>query len=160
MRYLLVVLILLTACAPAVDFPATLTAIPTVAPLPSATPAPTWTTQPTYTPYPTYTKAPTYTPLPTLAPVLVTATFTPTPEIDPLFAPHGPGFYLVGVDIAPSIWRSTGSGDGCYWKLTDKAGKTIKNHFGLAGGTAIVTDRVFEVQFDDKCGIWEYLGPT
>ena len=74
-----------------------------------------------------------------------------------LIEPKGDGFYLINIDIAPGIWRSTGTGDSCYWAVTDRTGDIIDNHFGMAGGTAYIPATGFQVEFDD-CGIWEYLG--
>lgn len=105
------------------------------------------------TPKPTRTKSPTNTPRPT-----ATITNTPEPTQDLLFGLHSDGFYLVGVDIAPGVWRSTGTGDNCYWKVSTRNGGTVDNHFGLAGGTAYIPADAFQVEFN-RCGAWEYLGP-
>lgn len=145
-----------------------------------------WTPESTFTPYPTYTTAPTYTPEPTIAIevtriVLVTPTDTPTPIYTPtdtgtptitpnatqtaealvlakLYGDKNDGFYLINLDIAPGIWRSTGTGDDCYWAVTDQRGDIIDNHFGMSGGTAYIPSSGFQVEFDD-CGTWQYLSP-
>ena len=116
---------------------------------------------PTYTPYPTLMPLATYTPYPTLEPVVVfvTATETPTPEVDPLYSDKQPGVYLVGIDIAPGIWRSQGTSDSCYWKITDRTGDIIENYLGFAGGTMYVPVDAFQVELDKDCGVWVYLGP-
>lgn len=101
----------------------------------------------TVTPTPLYT--PTITPTPT-------NTVPPTATQDPLKAPKGAGFYLVGVDIAPGVWRSDGTGDSCYWAVTSATGDILDNHFGMAGGTAYVSPSGFQVEFDD-CGTWTFL---
>jgi hypothetical protein len=67
------------------------------------------------------------------------------------------GFFTVGVEIAPGQWRSTGSGDGCYWARLDGSQEIIDNHFGNAGGTVTIAASDYEVQFSD-CGQWEYVG--
>ncbi|HRF71764.1 MAG TPA: hypothetical protein PL117_03250 [Accumulibacter sp.] len=149
-----------------------------VPPLPSLTPRPTYTPAPTiaievvvevtrlveitqtFTPTPLYT--------PTITP---TATDTQPPTNTPdktqtalaqvearLRNPKGDGFYLVGVDIAAGIWRSTGTEDDCYWAVTDRTGDILDNHFGMAGGTAYVSASAFQVQFED-CGRWEFVSP-
>ena len=138
-----------------------------------------WTSVPTLTAYPTYTDVPTI-----VITKLVTPTFTPTPEFTTTktFTPAPPtatpniaqtataeqlaylrsdkddGFYLVGVDIAAGLWRSTGTGSGCYWSLTSKTGDIIDNHFGMAGGTAYIPASAFQVEFSD-CGTWVFLSP-
>lgn len=101
----------------------------------------------TSTPTPKYTA--TITPTPT-------QTMPPTPTLDPRFLPKSDGFYLIGIDIAPGVWRSTGTFDNCYWSVTRSSGDIIDNHFGMSGGTAFLPDYGFQVQFED-CGMWEYL---
>ena len=101
----------------------------------------------------TLTATPQYTPTITNTP-LPTNTLTPT--IDPLKKPKGDGFYLVGVDIAPGVWRSKGTGDDCYWEVTQADGDIIDNHFGMAGGTAYIPVNGFQVRFED-CGTWEFV---
>ena len=147
----LLALFILTACAPSAQSVQTAIA----------------QTQTAWTKVPTQTARPTYTPPPTVyvtKVVIVTATFTATPEftpsatLDPLFQPKGDGFYLVGVDIAPGVWRSTGTGTKCYWEVTEKNGDIVDNNFGMSGGTAYIPPTAFQVQFE-KCGDWVYMGP-
>ena len=143
---------------------------------PTQTAYPTQTANPTNTPYPTYTALPTYTKMPTTTPVIkiVTATSTSTPVYTPtetlpptatptitptadlLKQPKGDGFYIVGVEIAPGVWDSNGTGDSCYWEVSTATGDIINNHFGLAGGTAYVPATAFQVRFSD-CGTWTWL---
>jgi len=75
-----------------------------------------------------------------------------------LTASRGDGFYTVGDEIAPGRWRSTGTGDECYWERLDSDQDILDNHFGIAGGTVTIRASDYEVRFDG-CGIWEYLGP-
>jgi hypothetical protein len=49
---------------------------------------------------------------------------TEAPVNASLKAPKGRGSYLVGVDIAPGIWRSSGTENVCYLKLNTLAGET------------------------------------
>lgn len=162
-KLLLLTLLFVTACAPSPE---------TIAQAVQETQA-AFTLVPSQTPYPTYTAPPTVfvTKL-----VIVTATgtatpvFTPTitntpaptntksPTPDPLKRPKGDGFYLIGVDIAPGVWRSNGTQDDCYWAVTETDGDIIDNHFGNAGGTAYLPTNGFQVEFND-CGTWEYLSP-
>jgi len=148
------------------------------------TPIPTYTAVPTYTAFPTYTPPPTVA-IEVTRIVLVTPTYTPTPLFTPtitstptntgtptatanatqtaqaklterLREDKGDGFYLVNVDIAPGIWRSTGKSDKCYWATTTKTGDIIDNHFGMSGGTAFIAPNAFQVEFNG-CGIWTFI---
>ena len=73
-------------------------------------------------------------------------------------SPKDSGFYTVGIEIVPGQWRSTGTGDGCYWARLNGKQDIIDNHFGNAGGTVTVSASDYEIQFDD-CGIWEFVSP-
>jgi len=71
-------------------------------------------------------------------------------------APHKDGFYLVGVDIAPGVWRSTGQGASCYWARQNLTQDLIDNDLGFAGGA--VTIQPSDVEFYAKdCGTWVML---
>jgi hypothetical protein len=185
--YLILVAVLLVSCSTAPSENSINTAIAqtqesqaTSIPIPTNTPFPTYTAFPTYTLQPiiavevtrivmvtpTYTLTPLYTPTITNTP---TNTFTPTQTPNAtqtaealLFAKlrenKGDGFYLVNVDIAPGVWRSTGTGDRCYWSVTEANGDIIDNHYGMSGGTAYISPNGFQVQFED-CGTWEFLSP-
>ncbi len=102
---------------------------------------------PTPSPTPIFTPTITNTPAPTN---------TLTPTTDPLKRSKGNGFYLIGNDIAPGVWKSSGSGDGCYWAVTRADGGIIDNHFGMSGGTAYVSPSGFQVEFSD-CGTWTFI---
>lgn len=137
-----------------------------------------FTKVPSNTPYNTQTAYPTLTPNPTYTPkiVIVTATLTNTPLYtstitetptntatltrtpDPTKTDKHPGFYLVGEEIAPGVWRSLGTSDSCYWSITTQTGSIINNHFGMAGGTMYVPTSGFQVELDADCGTWTYLG--
>jgi len=117
----------------------------------------------TFTPTPLFTPTITLTPTNTSTPTN-TPTITSTPNVVQteqarewvrLTRDRGSGFYLVNVDIAPGIWRSTPGLDGCYWKVSSATGDIIANHFGMSGGTAYIPSTAFQVQFDD-CGIWTF----
>jgi hypothetical protein len=84
-------------------------------------------------------------------------TTPPTNTPSPLYAIHTPGFYLVNIDIAPGIWRSTVRGDGCYWEITNTKGDIIDNHFGMAGGTIYLSATAYQVQLGPECGDWQFL---
>jgi hypothetical protein len=93
----------------------------------------------------------------------VTVTATPAapakaaaPAPDPRTEPKGPGTYLVGSDIAPGTWKTTG-GSGCYYARSKDASGTldsiITNH--ISSGASVVTiartDGVFETS---RCAEW------
>lgn len=137
-----------------VEVPVTVTPTntPVNSPTPSNTPTPSPT--PTITPTPTNTATPTMTPTPTATPDLgATATIE---AYGALAAPKGNGFHTVGTEILPGKWRSTGTGDGCYWARLDANQDLLDNHFGRAGGTVNIRSTDYEVEFDD-CGTWEYV---
>jgi hypothetical protein len=71
-------------------------------------------------------------------------------------APKKDGFYLVGVDIAPGLWRSTGTGAGCYWARQTMTQDLLDNDFGYAGGAVLIRPDDFEFYTHD-CGAWTML---
>ncbi len=85
-------------------------------------------------------------------------TSTPAPTQDRTKADKSAGFYLVGQDIAPGVWRNDGSSDGCYWAITSKTGDILSNHFGMGGGTMFVDPGGFQVELSAECGTWTYIG--
>jgi len=87
-------------------------------------------------------------------PSVTTTTVAPVP---PSEQPKGDGFYQVGVDIAPGLWRSTGTGDECYWERLDENQEILDNHYGAAGGSVKIRSTDYEVQFKG-CGRWEFQG--
>jgi hypothetical protein len=121
------------------------------------TPSNTLTPIPSQTQTPSITLTNTNTPIPISNPNM---TKTSKKEIEiRLKSDKSDGFYLVNIDIAPGVWRSNGSGDDCYWATTTKTGDIISNNFGMAGGTAYISETAYQVEFDG-CGIWTYLsGP-
>jgi hypothetical protein len=164
--------VILAACAPAqstVPPPPSSPVIPS--PIASQTPYPTYTLYPSLTPYPTYTLMPSQTP----QIFIVTVTFTVTPKFtstitktasktipptttpDPLKTMKAPGYYLVGKDIAPGIWRSQNVGNECYWEVTTQTGDIISNHFGQSGGTIYIPATSFQVRLEPGCGNWTFL---
>ncbi len=113
--------------------------------------------KPTRTPLPTRTPGPTATPLPpTETPNAATQTAV---VFGPLIADKYAGIYLINVDIAPGVWRNNGQIDSCYWKRSDRYGNIIDNFFGLGGGTIYIAPSDFQVQLDQDCGMWTYIGP-
>lgn len=75
-------------------------------------------------------------------------------------APFGQGTYVVGVDIAPGTWRSSG-GTSCYWQrmsgFDGGFGQIIANE--NAGDSTIVTIGVSDKAFSSmRCGTWTKIG--
>ena len=92
---------------------------------------------------------------------------TPLPPLPTVAAAQSPtlqtsskedGSYLVGVDIAPGRWRSSGTGSECYMTRRDHNQKTVYYLLGSAVRIIRIESTDYEVEFDD-CGIWRYLGP-
>jgi hypothetical protein len=122
---------------------------------------------------------PTYPPTRTLRPTpAITITRRPRPSSTPrptatslstqdliatfeafIISDHGPGYYLVNVDIAPGIWRSSSDLDSCYWARLDRTGDIIDNYFGFGGSTIYIAPTDFAVELATDCGIWTYLSP-
>jgi len=72
----------------------------------------------------------------------------------------GDGTYLVGVDITPGTWRTTGA-SGCYWQRTSNLGGGIDGVIenGLAVGTTNVMILPSDVGFRTVgCGSWTKVG--
>ena len=72
----------------------------------------------------------------------------------------GDGVYVVGDDIRPGRWRTTG-GNSCYWaRLSGLSGdfnELLAN--GLPGGQAVVEIRKSDAAFETSgCGEWEKVG--
>jgi len=126
-------------------------------PVPSQTRYPTYTLQPVVILVVTVTSSPTplFTPTITLTP---SPTLTRTPTLDALKMPHEDGNYLVGVDIAPGIWRNNGTSDNCYWARLTRTGDIIDNYIGYGGGTAYIASTDFGFR-SNRCAIWTYLSP-
>lgn len=77
-------------------------------------------------------------------------------SIEQQIAPKKDGFYLVGVDIAPGLWRSTGAGAQCYWARQNVTQDVIDNDLGYAGGAVMIRPDDFEF-FTHGCGAWTML---
>lgn len=100
---------------------------------------------------PSVTSATTSSPTPTLA-------ASATLSIDPT-GPHGDGVYLVGVDIAPGVWRPI-AGDQdrfCYWARRKYDGIILGSFYGPSGSEVLLRTTDYEVEFDG-CGVWVYMG--
>lgn len=109
---------------------------------------------PTETPTPVYT--PTKTGTPTNTPNI--AATTTSQQIAKLQRSFRDGNYLIGVDIAPGVWRNDGSSDNCYWTRNTRTGDIIDNYLGAGGGTAYIGPNDFSFR-SERCNTWTYLGP-
>jgi hypothetical protein len=163
---LITVAILLVACSPSPQVIQTAVA-GTLGALPSQTPfyptykpavvintvivTETFTSTPLYTP--TITSTPTKTQPPTKTPNL--AQTAAANQLASLRAYKSDGNFLVGVDIAPGVWRNSATGE-CYWELTTRTGDIINNYFGAGGGTAYLSTTAFAFR-SDGCGMWTFL---
>ncbi|HPL58327.1 MAG TPA: hypothetical protein PLT22_09110 [Flexilinea sp.] len=136
---------------------ATYTNLPTYTPLPTGTPRNTYTPLSTYTAYPTYTiyptstKLPTYTAQPTYTPIIRIVQVTPTVDSSILKADKTDGFYLIGPEIAPGIWRTEPNKTKCYWKITGVKGEIISNYLGSGGGTIYIPKDAYQIEIQN-CG--------
>ncbi len=133
--------------------PATATPMSTDTPVPTAT----FTATASLTPTTPNTNTPTSLPENKTATALA-ATQTATAEVlARLTAPKPDGVYLVGIDIAPGVWRSVpGASDNCYWARVDKNQEINDNYLGASGGAVTIRASDFEFQ-SVRCGEWTYL---
>ena len=145
---------------PASEPTATSTSLPTATPTPApeptaaATPLPTATPTPASEPTATFTPLPAATPTPTSEP---TATPSPMPEPTPTPEPGlGDGTWIVGTDIAPGLYATSG-GEFCYWaRLKGFSGTlddVLVNQIGT--GRQVVSIATNDVGFETNgCGEW------
>jgi hypothetical protein len=122
-------------------------------PIPTNTPAPTYTKYPTQTPHivtATYTATPKYTP---------TETLVPTATLNPLEQPKSTGYYIVGEEIAPGLWRSNPDSleERCYAETLSRTGDLLSNVYTSPGVTFYIPSSAFAADFMD-CGPWTFLG--
>lgn len=71
-------------------------------------------------------------------------------------APKRDGFYVVGVDIAPGLWMSTGFGSSCYWARHNITQDIQDNEYGFPGGAVMIRPDDFEF-YTRGCGTWTML---
>ena len=71
-------------------------------------------------------------------------------------APKKDGYYVVGLDIAPGVWKSNGLSSSCYWARYDLTQDINDNELGYAG--TVVTIRADDFEFYTKgCGVWTMI---
>ncbi len=67
------------------------------------------------------------------------------------------GFYLVGTEIEPGVWKTEDGKSKCYWKITDIKGNIISNYLGAGGGTIFIDENAYQIE-TINCGTIIYLG--
>lgn len=68
----------------------------------------------------------------------------------------GSGLYVVGQDVQPGTYATTGSVENCYWAVVDSAGEVIDNNFISAAPRAELTigADASALEIDGGCGEW------
>ena len=83
-------------------------------------------------------------------------TWSPAPTMGPKATEFGPGVWMIGVDIAPGRYRS--SGEGCFWGRLSGFGGTPSESVGssINDGIQTVDIAATDVGFSslDGCGSW------
>jgi hypothetical protein len=74
-------------------------------------------------------------------------------------APKKDGFYIVGLDIAPGLWKSDGKRTGCYWSRSSVNMDLLDNDFGYGGGAVMLRAGDFEF-YTKGCGTWTPLNTS
>lgn len=73
----------------------------------------------------------------------------------------GPGYFFVGYEVAPGLWRNNSSSGGCYWERLSgfswELDDIIDNSFSFSIQTVQIlpSDEGFH---SEGCGTWTYLG--
>lgn len=81
------------------------------------------------------------------------------PSQAPALTSFPDGNYVVGVEIEPGTYVTTGSPTDCYWERVDQDGRTIENDFVVAAPQVRVTVASTDAGFtSDGCGSWEREG--
>lgn len=92
-------------------------------------------------------------------PTTKTVTITPQPASgpNPGTTMPGDGIFLIGYDILPGTYRSTGNGPECYWERLSPAEEIVVNNSGPGQQLATITaatDRTFRTS---GCQPWNRL---
>lgn len=66
------------------------------------------------------------------------------------------GFYVIGLDMAPGVWKSNGQGAQCYWARQNVTQDILDNDIGFAGGAVTIRPDDFEF-YTRGCGTWTML---
>lgn len=72
------------------------------------------------------------------------------------YADKTDGYYLVGSEIAPGTWRTETGLENCAYRITDAKGDLLDINYGMSGGTFIVSPGAYQVQVEG-CGTIKFL---
>jgi len=79
--------------------------------------------------------------------------------VAPPLTQFGDGNWIVGIDIQPGTYRTSGQVSGCYWERTTAAGDIIDNDFITAALQAIFTVQASDALVSSSgCGTWTRQG--
>lgn len=86
-----------------------------------------------------------------------------SPVTSSLTSDFGDGTYLVGIDIAPGVWRNSDSSAGCYWeRLKGFSGSVLKD---VIDNEFTYSEQIVTISPSDKgfsasrCGVWTRVSP-
>ncbi len=74
----------------------------------------------------------------------------------------GDGYWLIGDEVAPGLWRNSGSADTCYWERLSGFSWEFEDIITNGLSTSIQTVQISagDTGFHaSRCGNWTYLGP-
>jgi len=77
-------------------------------------------------------------------------------------AGFGDGYWQVGSEVSPGLWRNSDSSEGCYWERLSGFSWRFYDLISNGYSDSIQTVRIAatDVGFHaDDCGTWTYLGP-
>lgn len=77
----------------------------------------------------------------------------PAQPIEKQAGPKKDGVYIMGINLVPGRWRSSGGGKKCYWEIDTAEQKILDNHYGLASVIINIPPTAFEFQ-TSGCGTW------
>ena len=72
------------------------------------------------------------------------------------------GYWLVGTEVAPGLWRNTDSSETCYWARLSGFSWQLKDIIANGISDSIQTVRISSGDqgfSSSRCGNWTYLGP-
>ena len=82
-------------------------------------------------------------------------TSTPTSKL-------GDGYWVVGSEVAPGLWRNNNSSDSCYWERLSGFSWEFEDVIANELSDSIQTVQIGTADTGfhaDRCGTWTYLGP-
>lgn len=67
----------------------------------------------------------------------------------------GDGKYLIGTEIVPGVWETTGRVEDCYWEISDDQGNIIDNNFvSVSEGLTVEISDWASGFTTEGCGAW------